>query len=45
MTQYLMAVHGPVETDDPYFGYETKEAMEQAFADTEAFNEQLRKDG
>jgi hypothetical protein len=44
MTQYLMAVHG-AETDDPYFGYETKEAMEQAFADTEAFNEQLRKDG
>jgi hypothetical protein len=45
MTQYLMAVHGPAEVDDPYGGYGTKEAMEQAFADTEAFNEQLRTDG
>jgi hypothetical protein len=45
MTQYLMAVHGPAEMESPYGGYGTKEAMEQAFADTEAFNEQLRTDG
>lgn len=44
MTQYLMAVHGPVEMNE--FGtYGSKEEMEKAFAATDAFNEQLREDG
>ena len=45
MTQYLMTVHGPAEMEDEYGGYGSKEAMEQAFADTGAFNEQLKADG
>lgn len=44
MTHYLMAVHGP--TDRGEFGdYPSEEAMEQAFADTGAFNEQLKAEG
>jgi hypothetical protein len=44
MTHYLLSVHGPVERGE--FGdYGSKEAMEQAFADTGAFNEQLKADG
>ena len=44
MTHYLLSVHGPVERGD--FGdYGTKEAMEEAFARTDAFNEQLKADG
>ena len=45
MTQYLLTVHGPVESEDEFGGYGSREAMEQAFADTGAFNEQLREDG
>lgn len=45
MTQYLMTVHGPAETEDEFGGYGSREAMEEAFAATEAFNEQLRADG
>ena len=45
MTHYLMTVHGPAEREDDYGGYGSQEAMEQAFADTGAFNEQLRADG
>jgi hypothetical protein len=45
MTQYLLTVHGPVEPDDAFGGYGSKEAMEEAFATTETFNEQLRTDG
>jgi hypothetical protein len=40
MAQYLMAVYGPMERSE--FGeYGTKEAMEQAYADTGAFNQRL----
>jgi hypothetical protein len=44
MTHYLMAVHGPAEMEE-YGNYGSKEAMEEAFAATEAFNDQLRADG
>ncbi|KXO89272.1 YciI family protein [Tsukamurella pseudospumae] len=44
MTNYLLSVHGPAERGD--FGdYGTKEAMEEAFARTDAFNQQLKADG
>jgi hypothetical protein len=41
MTQYLLAVHH-AEGDD---AYTTDEEMQQAFADTDAFNQQLISDG
>lgn len=44
MTQYLLTVHGPVERGD-HGNYGSKEAMEQAMADTGAFNERLRDEG
>ena len=44
MTQYLMTVHGPSEIGE-YGSYGSREEMEQAFADTGAFNEQLKADG
>ncbi|HWU22420.1 MAG TPA: YciI family protein [Nocardioides sp.] len=44
MTHYLMSVHGPAERNE-YGEYGSKEEMEQAFADTGAFNEQLKADG
>jgi hypothetical protein len=44
MTHYLLTVHGPAEMDD-FGNYGTKEEMEQAFADTGAFNEKLKADG
>jgi hypothetical protein len=44
MTHYLLAVHGPVERGE--FGtYGSREEMEQAFADTGAFNERLKTEG
>lgn len=44
MTHYLLSVHGPVERSE--FGdYGTREAMEAAFAATDAFNQQLKADG
>ena len=44
MPEYLMSVHGPAERNE--FGdYGSKEAMEQAFADTGAFNERLKEEG
>ena len=44
MAHYLLSVHGPVER--PEFGeYGSKEAMEQAFADTGAFNQRLIDEG
>ena len=45
MTHYLMTVHGPAEMEDEFGGYGSREAMKEAFATTEAFNEQLRRDG
>jgi hypothetical protein len=44
MTHYLLAVHGPVEMDE-FGSYGSKEAMEEAFAATEVFNDKLRADG
>jgi hypothetical protein len=44
MPHYLMSVHGPVERTE--FGdYGTREAMEEAFAATGAFNDKLKADG
>lgn len=44
MTQYLLSVHGPAERGE-YAVYESKEAMEQAFADTGAFNDRIQSEG
>ncbi len=44
MTHYLMSVHGPTVRDE-FGNYGSKEEMEEAFAATGAFNEQLRTDG
>lgn len=42
--QYLMSVFGPAEMDE-FGSYPDKETMEQAFADTGAFNDKLQADG
>ena len=44
MTHYLLSVNGP-ETSDEFYGYGSKEEMEQSFAETGAFNEKLKADG
>ena len=44
MTQYLMSVFGPAEQKE-YGNYPSREAMEQAFADTDAFNRRLQEEG
>ncbi len=44
MTQYLMSVFGPAEHKE-YGNYPSEEAMQQAFADTGAFNERLQEGG
>ncbi len=44
MAHYLLSVHGPVQREE--FGeYGSEEEMEQAFAATGAFNDQLHADG
>jgi hypothetical protein len=44
MTHYLLAVHGPAEPSE--FGtYGSREAMEEAFAATGAFNDKLKAEG
>ena len=44
MTHYLLSVHGHAERDE--FGdYGSREAMEEAFAATGAFNDKLHVDG
>ena len=44
MTHYLLAVHGPAETEE--FGtYGSREEMEEAFAATGVFNDKLQSDG
>jgi len=44
MAHYLLSVHGPAERGE--FGdYGSKEAMEEAFAATGAFNDKLKADG
>ena len=42
--QYLMSVFGPAEMSE-FGNYPDKEAMDQAMADTGAFNDQLVSDG
>jgi hypothetical protein len=44
MTRYLMAVYGAAEHNE-YGNYPSEEAMQQALADTDAFNQQLQHDG
>ena len=44
MTHYLMSVHGGAERGE-YGDYGSREAMEEAFAATGAFNDQLKADG
>ncbi|MCW2785484.1 MAG: hypothetical protein JWP74_2001 [Marmoricola sp.] len=44
MAHYLMAVHGSAEMGE-FGNYESKEAMEAAFATTDEFNERLRANG
>lgn len=44
MTHYLLSVHGPAEMDE-FYGYGSKEEMEQSLAETGAFNERLKADG
>jgi hypothetical protein len=44
MTEYLLAVHGPAEMEE-FGNYGSKEAMEEAFAATGAFNDKLHADG
>ena len=42
--QYLMAVYGPAELTE-FGNYPDKASMEQAYADTGAFNEKLQAGG
>ena len=45
MTQYLLTVHGPVQPEDEFGGYGSKEAMERGLRRPPGpFNEQLRED-
>jgi hypothetical protein len=44
MTHYLLSVHGPAEMGE-FGNYGSKEAMEEAFAATGAFNDKLKTDG
>jgi hypothetical protein len=44
MTHYLMTVHGPAEMEE-FGNYGSKEAMEESFAATGAFNDKLQAEG
>ncbi len=44
MTHYLLSVHGPADRGE-FGNYGSKEAMEEAFAATGAFNDRLRAEG
>lgn len=44
MAQYMMSVYGPAEYSE-YGNYPTEEAMNQALADTGAFNQRLQEEG
>ena len=44
MTQYLLSVHGE-ETDSATGGYMSEEEMQTAFAQVNAFNEELQSSG
>src|ERR1700756_2949494 len=49
MTQYLLSVHGADSEFDPEAGkfgaYPSMEAAEQAFADTDVFNQRIKDEG
>nr|WP_295700900.1 YciI family protein [Lapillicoccus sp.] len=44
MTQYLMSVYGPAERTE-FGNYPSQEAMDEAMADTSAFNVRLQEEG
>lgn len=44
MPQYMMSVYGPTERTE-FGSYPSREAMLQAFADTDAFNDKLQAQG
>ncbi|GAA1792470.1 YciI family protein [Nocardioides hankookensis] len=44
MAHYLLSVHGPADMGE-FGSYGSREEMEEAFAETDAFNEQLKADG
>ena len=44
MTRYLMSVFGPAEYRE-YGNYPSEEAMKQALADTDVFNQRLQEEG
>ena len=44
MTHYLLTVHGPADMGE-FGSYGSKEEMEEAFATTDAFNQELRDGG
>lgn len=44
MAHYLLSVPGPAELGE-FGAYATREEMEQAYADTGAFNDRLREEG
>jgi hypothetical protein len=45
MPKYLMSVYGPTEFDNEFYGYSSKEEMEQSFEETGAFNDRLQAAG
>jgi hypothetical protein len=44
MTRYMMSVYGPAEYNE-YGNYPSEEAMKQAMADTDEFNQRLQQEG
>lgn len=44
MARYLMSVFGPAEQTE-FYGYPSREAMEESMAETGAFNERLQEQG
>jgi hypothetical protein len=45
MTKYLMAVYGPAEYEDEFYGYASEDEMRESMAETAAFNEELKAKG
>jgi hypothetical protein len=44
MARYLMSVFGPAEQQE-FYGYPSREAMEESMAETGAFNDRLQEEG
>ena len=40
-----MAVYGPAEYDNEFYGYDSQEEMQESMAETGAFNEKLKAQG